>query len=644
MAGPVGMYVKVVSGKEKYAKLAESAIGGGALERFIVTNQSDLQLMNKLRRDNGCGPRDCPLYRINPASTKKKYDVPVPPPGVETVTSVLQVDNAMAFNFLVDHASIDTSALADSKESSEQALLVREGNGRCSIRGGKVRKVFFLPNGDHWEAKSGNLTMVGNDRGMKQTIGVDKSAAIESTKHEMKALQQELARNKEEENGIKAAALKAKKAWNQATKEHQKVTSNIKKMEAVLDNLRSEAETSEEVPTIDTTEFENDIEEAEAAVQDLKKKEAAMAQEIESLQPGVKEQRKQLDEITSRNKKILDDMDKVDAKLEDIVKGQTRRMEQVDKIRAKVEQVSEAVQQQEGTVAEIKGKVADALAAAKKMQYSYNREVHMFELKQKNGGDVPPGEEMELEPTEEDLESIEVVEPGRNSKHFKAKLQNKLKKIEQEKQRRNMIESDPAVARDKYFRAKKDLDSKMEQINAIERNTTALKKDLHDRKKRWRQFRGHIAELTNLGFDTFLNKKGSAGEVEFDHEAKQLNLIVQKSNTDAHSQTKDVKALSGGERSFATLSLLLAIGESLETPFRVMDEFDVFLDPVARKIAMNSLVKVAKGMDHRQFIFITPQDVSSLKTDPKLRIFKMKAPARSTTVGGAQQQTLNFGN
>jgi chromosome segregation ATPase len=115
-----------------------------------------------------------------------------------------------------------------------------------------------------------------------------------------------------------------------------------------------------------------------------------------------------------------------------------------------------------------------------------------------------------------------------------------------------------------------------------------------------------------------------------------------KSNTDEHSQTKDVKALSGGERSFATLSLLLAIGESLETPFRVMDEFDVFLDPVSRKIAMDNLVNVAKNMGHRQFIFITPQDVSNLQTDPKLRIFKMKPPVRNNTVGAAQQQTLNF--
>lgn len=639
MAGPVGLYVKVVNGKEQFAKIAEHAIGPGALDRFIVTNQADFNLVNKIRKDLGCQARECPLYRISPKSTKHRYDVPLPPIGVETVTSVLNVENAMAFNFLVDHASIDTSALGESKESSEKALLSSDN----SIKGGKIRKVFFLPNGDYWEASRGNVMMVSNDKkAMKQTIGVDRSAAIEAAKHEMKVLQLELARNKEELKGVNEALLKHKKAWNVAKEKYSKTCTQIKSMEATLQQLRDEAETSEEAPTIDTTEYENDIQEAEVAVHDLKKKEAAVQREVGALQPTIGDLRRQLEEVDARNIKIGDEMDKVHAKLEDIVKGQTLRMEMVDKVRAKVEQIEDMVNQQEGVMKEIKSKVADALVGARKMQFTYNRDVRMFQLKKENGGELPPEEEVELEPNDNDLDEIEVINPGNNSKFFKAKLQNKLKKIDQEKQRRNMSESDPAVARDKYFRARKDMDSKMQQIEAIAKSTKDLTKDLKDRKSRWRQFRGHIAQMTNLGFDEMLNKKGSAGEVEFDHDNKRLNLVVQKSNADTHSQTRDVKALSGGERSFATLSLLLAIGESLETPFRVMDEFDVFLDPVARKIAMVNLVRVAKEMGHRQFIFITPQDVSNLKTDPQLRIFKMNPPKRNATVGGAQQQTLNF--
>jgi chromosome segregation ATPase len=72
-----------------------------------------------------------------------------------------------------------------------------------------------------------------------------------------------------------------------------------------------------------------------------------------------------------------------------------------------------------------------------------------------------------------------------------------------------------------------------------------------------------------------------------------------------------------------------------------MDEFDVFLDPVSRKIALETLVFIAKKMEHRQFIFITPQDLSSITPDDKLKIFKMKPPARKDTVGGLAQQTLD---
>jgi hypothetical protein len=40
-----------------------------------------------------------------------------------------------------------------------------------------------------------------------------------------------------------------------------------------------------------------------------------------------------------------------------------------------------------------------------------------------------------------------------------------------------------------------------------------------------------------------LQLKGSAGELDFDHEEGALNLIVQKDNNDSASQTNDVKAL-----------------------------------------------------------------------------------------------------
>lgn len=45
-------------------------------------------------------------------------------------------------------------------------------------------------------------------------------------------------------------------------------------------------------------------------------------------------------------------------------------------------------------------------------------------------------------------------------------------------------------------------------------------------------------------------------------------MVVQKDNQDEATQSENVKELSGGERSYATLALLMALGESIECPFR----------------------------------------------------------------------------
>ena len=39
----------------------------------------------------------------------------------------------------------------------------------------------------------------------------------------------------------------------------------------------------------------------------------------------------------------------------------------------------------------------------------------------------------------------------------------------------------------------------------------------------------------------------------------------------------DIKSLSGGEKSYSTICLLLALWDAMDVPFRALDEFDVFM-------------------------------------------------------------------
>ena len=75
-------------------------------------------------------------------------------------------------------------------------------------------------------------------------------------------------------------------------------------------------------------------------------------------------------------------------------------------------------------------------------------------------------------------------------------------------------------------------------------------------------------------FQYHLSNRGYYGKVLFDHKEGKLELRVQ---TDDQAQTqgprdKDAKALSGGEKSFSTICLLLALWDSIGCPLRCLGE------------------------------------------------------------------------
>ena len=81
------------------------------------------------------------------------------------------------------------------------------------------------------------------------------------------------------------------------------------------------------------------------------------------------------------------------------------------------------------------------------------------------------------------------------------------------------------------------------------------------------------------------------------------------------------------------------MGEYVDTPFRVMDEFDIFMDAANREMSMRLLQEFARDHTHMQFIFVTPNDCSMLPTSDFCRVQKMKPPVKD--YGGLAQATIN---
>ncbi len=72
--------------------------------------------------------------------------------------------------------------------------------------------------------------------------------------------------------------------------------------------------------------------------------------------------------------------------------------------------------------------------------------------------------------------------------------------------------------------------------------------------------------------------------------------VIQNNRINGKGKDKtkaDNKGLSGGEKSFTTICLLLSIWEAMGCPIRALDEFDVFMDAVNRGISMRMMMDSA---------------------------------------------------
>jgi chromosome segregation ATPase len=87
-----------------------------------------------------------------------------------------------------------------------------------------------------------------------------------------------------------------------------------------------------------------------------------------------------------------------------------------------------------------------------------------------------------------------------------------------------------------------------------------------------------------------------------DHKHRKVVLQIEPDETRKSSVGRNTKTLSGGEKSFSSICMLLSVWEAIGSPIRCLDEFDVFMDNVNRAISTNMLVSnqcIGKRHDHR---------------------------------------------
>ena len=141
-----------------------------------------------------------------------------------------------------------------------------------------------------------------------------------------------------------------------------------------------------------------------------------------------------------------------------------------------------------------------------------------------------------------------------------AKIISLQKQVEKGRREAGLEGRTKTIVSEALMRAKDDLRLSSSMYTRLSEELAEHRQDAKDRQALWKSKLEQNAKTIKSYFHKYLQKKGFEGKVVFKHRDKTLHLECQTDNTNEATKVKDVRQLSGGERSYTTLCLLLALG------------------------------------------------------------------------------------
>jgi len=155
-----------------------------------------------------------------------------------------------------------------------------------------------------------------------------------------------------------------------------------------------------------------------------------------------------------------------------------------------------------------------------------------------------------------------------------------------------------------------------EKARLVAENREKTLEEVKTRMQAWRTVIRSLLDRVNLQYQKIIGQAQALGEVrlvdEQDIEVAGLGILVGFKGSkpvplNAYTQ-------SGGERTTATISFLLALQQHVRSPFRAVDEYDIHMDPKNREIIADMLVSTVKDANV-QYVVLTPSQITFTKEE-----------------------------
>ncbi|KAJ6115128.1 hypothetical protein N7486_000906 [Penicillium sp. IBT 16267x] len=582
--GPVGDHITLL--KAKWSSILENALGP-TLDSFIVASKRDQNTLSNIMRKVGCV---CPILIGSGGDIDTSASEP--DPRYDTALRVLEIDHPMVRRQLIINHSVEQMLLIEKLEEASAALFDGErpiNVKRCFCIDAKDRRkghhLSYNRSGDPNQAPVGTFNGIPR---MKSDAASQISAqeeVIQDLRRQLNDLKQEhqsarsyvqsckqaLTRHERTENELKVAMQRMEdesEALRDALeKENAEEDGRLDSLQVALQEAEADKELNEGSFTDARIAMEKQVQRLKEARQEL----AAQTNEVNVLKENARVAESERSVVSNKRLEILSEKNAAIARIQ-------KQREDRDKIHAKKEELVERV-------------------------LSYIEKASLVSARV----------------------SVDEGETAESLDHRLHRLQNDLKRFNQQLgASREEIAAEAGRAEAAYLQAMKQI----EEHTAIAQQ---LKNTLHDRKKRWEIFRSHISSRAKAQFTYLLSERSFRGRLLTDHNKKLLDLQVEPDITKDDSTGRGAKTLSGGEKSFSQVCLLLALWEAMGSPIRCLDEFDVYMDHINRKMAIDMLMMAARRSIGRQFILITPGSKADITIAPDVRVKELAEPERGQT-------------
>lgn len=606
--GPVGLYISVKD--DEWAPTIQDAIGTQMLVTFLVADAHDMNVLRRLFRDVHAGTPKTILVGES-GFHRARYSIPpehsprIRHLGHCTVMDLLDVKSDCVFNALVDHCRIESNVLVRGEENMVQVSRIKDPNirmcwdekgSRAYIRNGA--STFRAPPADR-DLRSCALT---SDRAA-HVAALEKAAATLNT--ERMQAEKDL---HDHERRVSVLSRNEKNTRENLLATRQKHQTVIARRDEFENRMAAAA------GEFDSTPFDEDVRAYEIDAKDAEARMKAAAATIMELNRNVDELKASETEARKRFEKLKEESKIKSERLSQIGEKLVQNRSALRRISADKKITEEKVAKAHKEIAEQRACFEKALASARAL-----------------------------------AENKPDVSDGKSSEKISSELKGMRNRLELEEERRDGKSADDIEM--EYLNAlKKDKENRT-MLRRIEMYATALRKGLETRKAERSQIEARIKKIVRQNFNLFLMTRGHRGKITFRKNDRGEAELVITTQMAAHKtgdgelhNTKDLRSLSGGERSYTTLSFMLALGEVCQNPIRIMDEPDVFLDEASRNAAFRTLIEFCSThLSDRQIILVTPLTLpEGVNVTDSVRIVKLSQVRRLRDSSNHQQMQTHM--